>query len=141
GIITDIINIVNKEQNLNLTPEEIANFKKTPTIGVPFSQLKSLLDMSQEDQNKQVQPGIPVDTTGGQLTYWIQYSKQAFAGYPLKYLVKGDNQAKYPTFDNILSALKRNEQFKYNLITSPEDAPPGTELYKERHEGGAKPAK
>lgn len=56
GIITDIINIVNKEQNLNLTPEEIANFKKTPTIGVPFSQLKSLLDMSQEDQNNRFNP-------------------------------------------------------------------------------------
>lgn len=140
GIITDIINIVNKEQNLNLTPEEIANFRKTNAIGVPFNQLKSLLDTPEDQQHNLKQPGMPVDTTGGQLTYWIQYSKQAFAGKQLKYLIKGDNNSKYPTFDNIISALKRNEQFKYNLITSPEDAPAGTELYNERH-SGKKPAK
>lgn len=140
GIIDEIINIVNKEQNLNLTPEEIANFSRTFSIGVPFSQLKSLLSKPQDQQRTLVQPGIPVDTTGGQLTYWIQYSKQAFAGHQLNYMIKGDDNAKYPTFNNVISALKRNEQFKYNLITTPEEAPPGTALYKER-QSGKKPAK
>lgn len=140
GIISDIINAVNKEQNLNLSPEEIDNFKKTASIGVPFNQLKSLLATPSDQQRNLVQPGIPVDTTGGQLTYWIQYSKAAFAGRQLNYLIKGDDNAKYPTFDNVIAALKRNEQFKYNLITTPEEAPPGTELYKER-QGGKKSGK
>lgn len=140
GIIDQIINTVNKEQNLNLTPDEIANFTRTYSIGVPFSQLKSLLSMPEEQQRKLVQPGIPVDTIGGQLTYWIQYSKQAFAGHHLNYMIKGDNNAKYPTFNNVISALKRNEEFKYNLITTPEEAPPGTELFKER-QGAKKPTK
>lgn len=140
GIIDQIINTVNTEQKLNLTPEEIANFKKTTSIGVPFNQLKTLLSTPIEQQRTLVQPGIPVDTTGGQLTYWIQYSKQAFAGHQLNYMIKGDDNAKYPTFNNVISALKRNEQFKYNLITTPEEAPQGTELYKERH-SGKKPAK
>ncbi len=137
GIINEIIQTANKEQNLNLSPEEIANFKKTASIGVPFSQLKSLLATPSDQQHNLAQPGIPVDTTGGQLTYWIQYSKEAFAGRTLVYLIKGDNNAKYPTFDDVIAALKRNEQFKYNLITAPEEAPPGTELYKER-QGGKK---
>lgn len=140
GIIDEIINTVNKEQNLNLSPEEIANFRRTFSIGVPFSQLKELLSKSEEEQRKLIQPGIPVDTTGGQLTYWIQYSKQAFAGHQLNYMIKGDDNAKYPTFNNVITALKRNEQFKYNLITTPEEAPKGTELYKER-QGAKKPAK
>jgi biopolymer transport protein ExbD len=133
GIIDEIIQTANKEQNLNLSPEEIANFRKTFSIGVPFSQLKSLLATPADQQKNLNQPGIPVDTLGGQLTYWIQYSKQAFAGHRLNYLIKGDDNAKFPTFDNVIAALKRNDQFKYNLITSPEEAPPGTELYKERH--------
>ncbi|HVT84970.1 MAG TPA: biopolymer transporter ExbD [Chitinophagaceae bacterium] len=133
GIIDDIIQTANKEQNLNLSPEEMANFRKTFSIGVPFNQVKSLLATPADQQKNLAQPGIPVDTTGGQLTYWIQYAKQAFAGKRLNYLIKGDNNAKFPTFDNVIAALKRNDQFKYNLITSPEEAPAGTELYKERH--------
>jgi hypothetical protein len=29
----------------------------------------------------------------------------------------------------VIKALKRNEEFKYKLVTSPEEAPKGTELY------------
>jgi hypothetical protein len=40
--------------------------------------------------------------------------------------------SKYPVFKNVLGALKKNDVYKYNLITAPEDAPSGTELYEER---------
>jgi biopolymer transport protein ExbD len=75
---------------------------------------------------------MPIDTTGGDLTYWVQAAKSAFAGTRLQYLVKGDNMSKYPVFKNVLGALKKNDVYKYNLITAPEDAPSGTELYEER---------
>ncbi|HYM95546.1 MAG TPA: biopolymer transporter ExbD, partial [Chitinophagaceae bacterium] len=130
GILDDIIQKVNEDKKLNLTNAEMANFRKTSAVGVPFSQLKGLLDVPFDQQHNLKQSGVPVDTTGGELTYWVQYAKAAFAGRTLLYLIKGDNNAKYPTFDGVISALKRNEQFKYNLITSPEEAPPGTELYK-----------
>ena len=129
----DIIQGINTTRNLNLTPAEMANFKKTFAIGVPFSQLKGLLDMSQEDQNKLKQPGIPVlDSANNELVWWVGAAKTAFAGRPLVYLIKGDNKALYPTFEGVISALKRNEQFKYNLVTAPEDAPSGTALSDER---------
>lgn len=133
GIMDNIIQTVNDEKKLGLSNVEMANFRKTTAVGVPFSQLKSLLDVPANDQHNLKMPGIPVDTTGGELTYWIQYAKQAFAGHRLIYLIKGDDNAKFPTFDNIISALKRNGENKYNLVTSPEEAPPGTELYKQRH--------
>jgi hypothetical protein len=86
------------------------------------------------DQQKNLkQPGIPVDSTGGELTYWIQAAKSAFAGTQLKYLIKGDNNSKYPVFKMVLEGFKKNDVYKYNLITAPEDAPVGTELYKERN--------
>jgi len=136
--LDDIINSINTSKGLNLTSAEIQNFRKTVAVGVPFSQLKSLLGVPADQQASLKQVGIPLDTTGGELTYWIQAAKSAFAGRRLTYLIKGDGKSKYPAFDGVLTALKKNDQFKFNLVTSPEDAPSGTELYNSRHGSGAK---
>jgi len=136
----DIIKNLNTTRNLGLTEAEMRNFVKTPAIGVPFSQLKSLLSVPLENQKQVKQPGIPVlDSATNELYYWIRDAETAFAGSQINYLVKGDNQAKYPAFKSVLDAFKRNDKYKFQLITSPEEAPVGTALYKER-QSGAKPA-
>ncbi len=131
---TTIINGINTSQNLGLSPAQIANFRKTFMVGVPFTGLKELLSTDAKDQPKLKQPGIPVlDTLNNQLFWWIRESKSAFAGEKLNYLIKGDGKSKYPVFEAVISALKRNEEFKYNLVTALDDIPSGTELYiKER---------
>lgn len=131
---TIIINGINTSQNLGLSPAQIANFRKTFMVGVPFTGLKELLSTDAKDQPKLKQPGIPVlDTLNNQLFWWIRESKSAFAGEKLNYLIKGDGKSKYPVFEAVISALKRNEEFKYNLVTALDDIPSGTELYiKER---------
>lgn len=136
GVFDEVINSINTSKNLGLTSAEKLNYRKTYIIGVGFGQLKQVLDMAPDDQKKLKQPGIPVDTTGGDLTYWIQAAKAAFAGQPLKYMIKGDNNSKYPVFKDIIEGFKKNDVYKYNLITSPEDAPAGTELYTQRHKAG-----
>ena len=76
-------------------------------------------------------PGIPVlDSANNQLVWWIKIAKDAFAGESLSFLIKGDGSSKYPAFEAVISALKRNEEFKYNLVTSLEDVPKGSELDK-----------
>ncbi|MCY1308487.1 hypothetical protein D9M70_585010 [compost metagenome] len=85
---------------------------------------------------KVTQPGIPVlDTLNNELIWWVDETKKAFADGQSKllYFIKGDNESKYPTFEAVVNALRRNEEFKYNLITAQEGAPEGTELYKERN--------
>jgi biopolymer transport protein ExbD len=134
SIYNTIIDDINTSRSLGLSAQEKSNYQKAYLVGVSFAQLKQLLDAPEALQAKQ--PGIPVDTTGGELTYWIQSAKTAFAGTRLQYLVKGDNISKYPVFKNVISALKKNDVYKYNLITAPEDAPPGTDLYNERHKVG-----
>jgi biopolymer transport protein ExbD len=136
SIYDDIINNVNSSRNLGLTDAEKVNYRKTYLVGVSFGQHKQLLDMPADQQKNLKQPGIPVDSTGGELTYWVQAAKSAFAGTQLKYLIKGDNNSKYPVFKDVIEGLKKNDVYKYNLITAPEDAPAGTELYKERHKAG-----
>ena len=134
AVLENIINKINTDRNLGLTDVELKNFKKTVSIGEPFSSLKSLLSISPEEHKKVIQNGIPVkDSATNELVYWIAYSKQAFAGKKLTYLIKGDQNSKYPAFEAVVSALKRNEEFKYNLVTAPEDVPVNTELFRSRN--------
>ena len=131
-----IIEGINKSRNLGLTAAEMQSFKTTPIIGVPFNGLKQLLNLPLKQQEKVVQPGIPVlDTLNNELIWWIDEAKKAFAGGKLIYLIKGDNNSKYPSFEAVVNAMRRNEEFKYNLITSQEGAPEGTDLYKEMMQG------
>lgn len=124
-----IIQEINTSNNLNLSDAEMANFRKTLMVGVPLSKLQSLLRVPADQQKSVQQEGIPVlDSASNELVRWIAASKNAFAGQKLTFLIKGDSKSKYPTFEAVVSALKRNEEFKYNLVTAPEDAPANSEL-------------
>ncbi len=126
-----IIQGINTSQNLGLTPAEMANFKNVYMTGVPFSGLKQLLATPVSEQAKLRLPGIPVmDSANNQLIWWIQQAKIAFAGQTLNYLIKGDNNSKYPAFEAVLNALKKNDEFKYKLVTSLDGLPDGSELDK-----------
>ena len=128
---TDIIQGINTTQNLGLSPAEMANFKKVYMLGVPFSGLKQFLALSPSDQANVKLPGIPVmDSANNQLIWWVQQAKTAFAGQTLNYLIKGDNNSKYPAFEAVLTALKKNDEFKYKLVTSLDGIPDGSELDK-----------
>jgi biopolymer transport protein ExbD len=124
----DVIKHINDTRSLGLSDAEMKNFVRTPSIGVPFSGLKQLLSIPQEDQKNFKQPGIPLDTLGGELLFWIRDAVGTFTGRKLQYLIKGDNNAKYPAFKQVLTAFKKNEIFKFQMITMLEDAPAGSEL-------------
>lgn len=135
---------INSGRALNLSATELKNLENTLAlnlpIGVPFASLKQLLAYPPEQQEAIKQPGIPVlDSLNNEMFWWIAEAKEAMAGRKgVLFLIKGDGVSKFPTFEGVVSALKRNEEFKYNLITSPEDAPPGSALAIERS-GGGKP--
>jgi biopolymer transport protein ExbD len=135
GLKTELIREVNSNRNLGLTDREMQNFRNYATVGSPFNQIKSVLSLPKEDRDKIKQPGIPVDSTNNELVTWIAAAKIAFQGRPVFYMLKGDNNATYPTFKGVIEALRKNDQFKYQLITDPKAAPPGTELYTKRQSG------
>jgi biopolymer transport protein ExbD len=133
-----VIENLNKTRNLGLSEAEMKNFVKTHSVGVPFTQLKGLLSRPTEEHAKIQQLGIPVkDSASNELYYWIRDAVAAFQGSKISYLIKGDNSSKYPDFKSVLEAFKRNEIYKFQLVTSPEEAPVGTALYTTR-QGGAK---
>lgn len=133
-----VIDNINQTKNLGLTPNEINSFVKGQSIGVPFTQLKSFLALPADKQKSVMAtvPGIPItDSASNELYYWLNAGVKGFQQRKINYLIKGDNSAKYPAFKNVLDAFKRNDIYKFQLVTSPEDAPAGTDLYKTRSEG------
>jgi biopolymer transport protein ExbD len=128
----DIIDYVDQQKSLGLTAQEKSAFKKGGSyVGVPFSQLKSYLQLS-PDQLKAVQsPGIPVtDTLNNEMTMWLRATADAFQGKQVTVFLKGDNLAKYPSLKGVIDALKKNDIMKFSMITNPESVPAGTDLYK-----------
>jgi biopolymer transport protein ExbD len=107
-------------------------FKKSDLIGVPFASLPEELQLTPEALKKTTLPGIPIDSTGGELKDWIAAALAAYGNNTndIHFIIKGDNDSKYPVINNVLSAFKKNEVYKYKLLTTPEGIPPGTELYK-----------
>jgi biopolymer transport protein ExbD len=125
-----VIENVNASRNLGLSEAEKQSFVANSMVGVPFSKLKSYLQLKDDDRVK-VFEGIPVkDSANNELTYWIAAAANAFSGRQLNFLIKGDNNSKYPAFRGVINALRANEVFKYQLITDPETVPVGSELYK-----------
>lgn len=123
-----LIKEVNRSQNLGLSEDQMANYINTYAVGVPFGGLKQLLSTPMKQQENLVQPGIPVDSTNNQLYWWISAAKVAFAGSSgFQYMIKGDQGSLYPTFEAVISALKKNDVYKYNLITSLDQAPTGSD--------------
>ncbi|HEY6900037.1 MAG TPA: biopolymer transporter ExbD [Puia sp.] len=137
----DIIDGVNTAKNLGLTDAEKKNFVNNPSayIGVPFSQLKPLLQKTPDELKNVVMPGIPVlDSTNNELIDWVRAAVGAFQGSKMVLLVKGDNAAKYPSFQGVEYAFKKNDQLKFQLITNPVAAPAGSELEKIQQASGNK---
>lgn len=130
-----VIKNMNDTRSLGLSEAEMKNFIKTNAVGVPIAQLKQFLAIPAEEQAKVAQAGVPIkDSASNELYYWVRDAVSAFATThrPINYLIKGDNNAKYPQFKEILNAFKRNDIYKFKLVTAVEDAPEGTELYRER---------
>jgi len=142
----DIIDAVNTSKNLGLTDAEKKNFSNNPTsyVGVPFAQLKSYLDVPPDQVKNVKQPGIPAqDSTNNELRDWMAAAVSVsagggFNGGHMNILVKGDDAAKYPTFSGVIWALKKNDQLKFQLVTNPVQAPPGSELDKKQQASGNK---
>ncbi|MBN9337931.1 MAG: biopolymer transporter ExbD [Chryseobacterium sp.] len=99
-------------------PEKVA-FTKVQAVGVPMGQLKSYLNLP-EDQQKtfKAKDGIPMDSTNKQLIDWVQQSLAVNPNYKLA--IKGDVTTKYPKVKSLFEGLRDIDFLKFWLITSQE---------------------
>ena len=128
-----VIDNIAKTRNIQLTEQQKKNFQNGGPVGVSFAQLPALLNVSPSAQAKVKQEGIPIkDSLSNELYYWVRDAVTVMAGRPVQYLIKIDNEAKYPDFKRVIEAFKRNDIYKFKLVTSPEDAPAGSPLAVDR---------
>jgi len=141
-VMEAVVNNLNTEYNLGLTPAEVDKLIKMPIIGVPLQQLKSYVQLPDNMINASL-PGIPVqDTANNQLTQWMKALVAATAvggftddkGNTLQVptiILKGDNLTKFPQFKNVILALTENNILKFEMVTNPVMVPKGSELWKQ----------
>ena len=124
----------NKKLNINK-----AAFQNAAFVGAPFSQLSAFLQIPEEQRKGSVLPGIPVDSTKGpnEMTEWMRVVAQVYyqEGKKVNLLLKGDNNSKYPSFKSVIDAFKKNDLMKFQMVTNPESAPIGSELWKSIRKG------
>lgn len=129
---------LNANNGANLSPADIAAFKKAEFFGTPISQLKSMLQIPSDKLKASALQGIPVqDSTHNELTAWMRaiVAASASSGAKLNILLKGDNDSKYPAFSSVKTALLKNDQPKFQLITNAEGIPEGTDLWRRLKNG------
>ncbi len=129
----DILSNINLTKGLNLSPAELKKWEKMPFIGLPLNQIKSSLSLTSEIPANRM-PGIPTDSSTNEMIDWVKSISNVYAGTDQRklqemLLVKGDNEALYPTFKNIKQAFKKNEIYKFRIVTNGEAVPVGSELY------------
>ena len=129
----DVLENINLTKGLNLTPAELKKWGKSGFIGVPLNQIKSYLSSPTEVPASKL-PGIPTDSTNNEMIDWVRSVSNAYAGTDQRklqemLLIKGDSETLYPVFKNIKQALKKNEIYKFRIVTNGEGIPAGSELF------------
>jgi len=125
----DVLGNVANMRNINFTPDDIKAFKASAFVGTPLAQLNQFDKMSSQDQSKVAVPGIPTDSANNELQVWISAAIKSNQGKKVNFLIKGDEKASYPSFKQIIESFKKNDIYKYKLITNPEGVPEGTALF------------
>lgn len=131
---SEILDNINLTKGLNLSAAEMAKLNKQEFIGLPFNQLKSALALPSA-LNPADMPGIPVkDSLNNELVDWLRSVTNVYAGGDQNQLqdmllIKGDSETLYPVFKNIKSAFKRNQIYKFRIVTNGQPVPIGSELY------------
>lgn len=110
------------DYQLELNAEQKNAFRLMDSWGVDIRELPKFLAMSPEERASFQQPGLTIDTTGGQhqVEDLILFSRQA--NNNLRIAIKGDKTTEYRHFDKLIQALQNRKVNKFNLITSAKSA-------------------
>jgi biopolymer transport protein ExbD len=124
-------------RNLQISEDDKKYFENALFIGAPLSQLKQFIRIPPEQMKGVKLTGIPVDSTNNELQAWVNSAINVYhdKNKKINFLIKGDNNSKYPAFKAVLDAFEKNDNYKYQLITNPEDVPKGSDLDKLNNSG------
>jgi biopolymer transport protein ExbD len=105
-----------------VTAEMKKNFMSSEIIGYPLGAMRQILSMKPSDaKDKGLAKGIPIDSTNNELSFWVGYAK--LSNPELKVAIKGDQNANYKVFADIVGTLQAQNINIFQLVTGPENKP------------------
>lgn len=108
-----------EKYGLSFNDQEKSTFTKVQAVGVPMTQMKSFLNMKDDERKAYKSPtGIPMDSTRRELVDWIEQSMKINGEYKLA--IKGDVDTKFPRVKYLFEGLRDIDLLKFWLITSQE---------------------
>ncbi|MBP6335567.1 MAG: biopolymer transporter ExbD [Bacteroidia bacterium] len=118
----DILERLGTRFNLQFTDQEKKQFALLTSIGMPSNKLKEYLS-AKEDKQKTMNletPGIPIDSTNNELTYWVNAARNAAPRNSIA--INGDGDADIPTVKRVIEILQENKANRFALITNLESS-------------------
>ena len=113
----EVLKKVGEEYGITFTPEEINKFRLANSFGVPISQMKAFLALSEDEQDATLKElGIPTDSTDHQFKVWVKSAREQNRN--LRIAIKADQTTPYPEIKTIMTSLQDIRENRYNLITS-----------------------
>ena len=113
----EVLKKVGEDYGITFTPEEINKFRLANSFGVPISQMKAFLALSEDEQDATLKElGIPTDSTDNQFKVWVKSAREQNRN--LRIAIKADQTTPYPEIKTIMTSLQDIRENRYNLITS-----------------------
>ena len=113
----EVLKKVGEEYGITFTPEEINKFRLANSFGVPISQMKAFLALSEDEQDATLKElGIPTDSTDNKFKVWFNSAREQNRN--LRIAIKADQTTPYPEIKTIMTSLQDIRENRYNLITS-----------------------
>ena len=112
-----VLEKMGEQYGVSFTNEELNKFKLANSFGVDIRKMKAFLDLSSEEQDKQLPTlGIPTDSTNNQFKEWVKIAREQ--NKSLRIAIKADQTTPYAQIKTIMSSLQDIRENRYNLITS-----------------------
>lgn len=128
------------QYKVTFTPEQKKTFSLMTSFGVPIEQLPKYIELSDPERAKIKSPGVPLDSLNNQLGDWINFGRieaakiakrekdkaekdgKPFSYDALRFAIKADGKASYMSVKEVIKVFTDKEIYRFNLITSLEDA-------------------
>jgi biopolymer transport protein ExbD len=117
----EMIDAYSNTFKVNLTDAQKMAFELTETFGLQKSDLLLYLGQPAEARKKFPQSGIPADSTNNELEEWVATAKSIRP--ELTIAIKGDKDANYNKFGEVIATLKKRRIYAFSLVTTLEARP------------------
>lgn len=128
------------QYKVTFTEKQKKTFSLLTSFGVPIQQLGKYVEMTDSEKTKFKSPGIPLDSLNNQLGDWITFGRieaakiakrekekaeasgKTFDYDALRFAIKADGKAPYISVKQVIKTFTDKDIYRFNLITSLEDA-------------------